>query len=168
MLISLRRIMRAIDLHSKQLERQVGLTVPQILIMQTVDVTDSLPVSEIARRVSLSQATVTSILDRLEKKDFIRRDRNHSDRRIVSISLTPSGKNQIDNAPDLLQEDFINRFEQLEPWEQKMLTSALERIAAMMDAEKVDASPILQVGEILTDQPLVANIPDEPSKASPR
>ena len=168
MLISLRRIMRAIDLHSKQLERQVGLTVPQILIMQTVDVTDSLPVSEIARRVSLSQATVTSILDRLEKKDFVRRDRNQTDRRIVSISLTPSGKSQIDNAPDLLQEDFINRFEQLEPWEQKMLTSALERIAAMMDAEKVDASPILQVGEILTDQPLVANIPDESSKASPR
>lgn len=159
--------MRAIDLHSKKLEREAGLTVPQILIMQAVDATDSLPVSEIARRVSLSQATVTSILDRLVKKGFVRRDRNSTDRRIVSISLTPSGKNQIFNAPELLQEDFLNRLGELEPWEQKMLTSALERIASMMDAEKVDASPILQVGEILTDQPPAANTLAAPSKASP-
>jgi hypothetical protein len=56
------------------------------------------------------------------------------------------------SAPSLLQEEFVARFEQLEGWEQKMLTAAVERIAAIMDAEAVDASPILQVGDILPEQ----------------
>jgi DNA-binding MarR family transcriptional regulator len=151
-LVALRRITRAIDLHSKKLERQVGLTVPQILILQAVDEEGSLSVKELARRVSLSQATVTSVLDRLVKKDLVQRERNLTDRRSVSILLTREGKAQIENAPELLQEDFISSFEQLEPWEQKMLTSAVERIAAIMDAEKVDAAPILQVGDITPKQ----------------
>ncbi len=53
------------------------------------------------------------------------------------------------NAPELLQEEFVSKFNELESWEQKMLTSAVERIASIMDAETVDASPILQVGEII-------------------
>lgn len=145
--------MRAIDLHSKKLERQVGLTVPQILVLQTVDEEGGLSVKELARRVSLSQATVTSIIDRLVKKDLVKRERSHTDRRSVNILLTADGKEQISHAPELLQEDFISSFEKLEPWEQKMLTSAVERIAAIMDVQKVDAAPILQVGEILQEQP---------------
>ena len=152
-LVALRRIMRAIDLHSKQLEKQAGLTVPQILVMQAIDESGQLPVSEIARQVALSQATVTSVLDRLEKKGFVKRARSSKDRRVVSVSLTVAGSTCVDNAPDLLQEDFVARFDQLESWEQKMLTAAVERIAALMDAEQVDASPILQVGEILPGKP---------------
>ena len=148
-LTALRRIMRAIDLHSKKLEHSVGLTVPQILILQTVGEAGSLGVSEIARRISLSQATVTSVIDRLVRKELVTRDRNTSDRRVVSIALTEKGAEQLEDAPGLLQEEFVTRFGALEPWEQKMLTAAVERIASIMDAETVDASPILQVGEIL-------------------
>jgi len=148
-LVALRRIMRAIDLHSKKIEHSAGLTVPQILILQKIEEAGSLGVSEIARRVSLSQATVTSVIDRLVRKDLVTRERDHTDRRVVNISLTKRGAEQLEGAPGLLQEEFINRFDTLEPWEQKMLTAAVERIASIMDAEEVDASPILQVGEIL-------------------
>jgi len=152
-LIALRRIMRAIDLHSKKLERSAGLTVPQILILQTVGEAGSMSVSEIARHVSLSQGTVTSIIDRMVRKDLVQRTRDNADRRVVSISLTRRGTEQLDRAPGLLQEEFINRFDTLEPWEQKMLTAAVERIATIMDAEAVDASPILQTGEIVPANP---------------
>jgi DNA-binding MarR family transcriptional regulator len=152
-LTALRRIMRAIDLHSKQLEKQAGLTLPQILVLQSVEEAGSLPVSEIARAVSLSQATVTSVLDRLARKNLIRRERNSTDRRKVTVTLTKAGTDKVNDAPGLLQEDFVERFEQLEPWEQKMLIAALERIASLMDAQQVDASPILQVGEILRETP---------------
>jgi DNA-binding MarR family transcriptional regulator len=152
-LISLRRIMRAIDLHSKHLERQAGVTVPQILVLQTIDECGSLAVSELARRVSLSQATITSVIDRLAQKGLVRRDRSATDRRVVSVSLTDFGKVRIADAPELLQEDFIRRFEKLEPWEQKMLIAALERVASLMDAQEVDASPILQVGDMVETPP---------------
>lgn len=148
-LVALRRIMRAIDLHSKKLERSAGLTVPQILVLQALEEGGSLPVGEIARRVSLSQATVTSILDRLGRKDMLHRARDDRDRRVVTVSLTPAGADRVRHLPGLLQEDFVSRFESLEPWEQAMLTSAVQRIAAILDADGVDASPILQIGEIV-------------------
>lgn len=67
-LIALRQIIRAIDLHSKKLERESGLTGPQLLIMQIIHEEGPVTSSVLARSVSLSQATVTTILDRLEKK----------------------------------------------------------------------------------------------------
>ncbi|MGD2129810.1 MAG: MarR family transcriptional regulator [Lysobacterales bacterium] len=152
LLVALRRIMRAVDLHSKKLEREVGLTVPQILVLLSVHAAGSLRVSDIARDVSLSQATVTSVLDRLEKKGYVRRERRQDDRRAVSITLTSEGAARVDDAPDLLQEDFVARFTKLEPWEQNMLTSAVQRVASLMDAPEVDVSPILQVGEILPEK----------------
>ena len=141
--------MRAVDLHSKRLERQAGLTVPQILIMQAVQEAGVLQVSEIARRVSLSHSTVTSVLDRLEKKEVVQRNKIETDHRVVRVTLTIKGMEQITNAPELLQKDFVDRFQHLELWEQTMLTSAVQRIASLMDAQTVDASPILQAGEIL-------------------
>lgn len=151
-LTALRRITRAIYLHSKQLERQVGLTVPQILVLQAINENERPSVSDIARQVSLSQATVTSVINRLVKKDLVVRERSTSDRRKVRACLTESAVEVLENVPDLLQEDFIHRFERLESWEQKMLVSSLDRVASLMDAQNVDASPILETGEILTDK----------------
>jgi len=151
-LIALRRIMRAIDLHSKKLERSAGLTVPQILLLQALGEAGCTPVSELARLINLSQATVTSILDRLGRKKLVVRNRDSADRRVVTVSLTPEGARCIEQLPALLQEDFVNRFDQLEPWEQSMLTAAVQRIAAVLDATEVDASPILQTGEIAPEE----------------
>jgi DNA-binding MarR family transcriptional regulator len=147
-LVSLRRIMRAVDLHSKQLEKQAGLTVPQMLIMRTVAQAGSLPVNRIARAVSLSQGTVTSVLDRLEKRGYAGRKRDPGDRRVVAVSLTARGRALLAKAPGLLQEGFVRRYGQLPDWEQSLLVAAVQRIASLMGAETVDAAPILQVGEI--------------------
>ncbi len=151
-LIALRRIMRAIELRSKRLEKSAGLTVPQLLVLQELATAGELSVSEIARRISLSQGTVTSIVQRMEAKGLLQKHRSGQDRRRLEVALTDKGLDKLAMSPGLLQEEFVNRFQQLESWEQKMLTSALERIAEIMDAERVDASPILQVGEILTEK----------------
>jgi DNA-binding MarR family transcriptional regulator len=148
-LVALRRITRAIDLHSKQLEKSAGLTVPQLLVLQALGEADHLSVSDIARQINLSQGTVTSVLERMTAKGLVDRVRDPDDRRRVRISLSSEGETRLRAAPGLLQESFMERFGQLESWEQKMLTAAVERIASMMDAQAVDASPILQVGEIL-------------------
>jgi DNA-binding MarR family transcriptional regulator len=150
-LTALRRIMRAVDLHSKKLEREFGLTVPQILVLQALDEAGGLPVSELARRVSLSQATVTSILDRLGRKELLKRERDAPDRRVVTVSLTAAGARRVRHLPGLLQENFVIRFDRLEAWEQSMLTAAVQRIAAMLDPGLADASPILQSGELAAD-----------------
>ena len=113
MLVGLRRIMRAIDLRSKQLEKQVGLTVPQLLVLQQLHGAGELSVNEIARGVNLSQGTVTSMLLRLESKGILTRNKREDDRRKSSICLTKKGIDELLSAPELLQKEFISRFEKL-------------------------------------------------------
>ncbi|WP_156494910.1 MarR family winged helix-turn-helix transcriptional regulator, partial [Oleiphilus sp. HI0128] len=70
-LVSLRRVIRATDLHSKHLAKTTGLTAPQILLLQTIRNKGEVSIGELAHDMSLSQATVTTILDRLEKREFV-------------------------------------------------------------------------------------------------
>lgn len=147
-LISIRRITRAIDLQSKKLVKQTGLTAPQLVVMQSIRKQGRLSPSAVARDVALSQATITSILDRLEKAHLVRRERSSTDKRIVYACLTSEGQKRLEEAPELLQSGFLRQYRKLEDWERSMLVSALQRVATMMDAEDLDASPILDVGEI--------------------
>lgn len=142
-LISLRKIIRAIDLHSKRLERESGLTGPQLLLLQLIANSGEVTAGVIAREVSLSQATVTSIIDRLERKGLLQRERNTDDKRKVMVSLTTEGKSALEKAPTLMQESFINRFDKLEEWEQSQLLSSLQRLGDMMNASDLDAAPLL-------------------------
>jgi len=145
-LVSLRRVIRATDLHSKHLAKSTGLTTPQILLLQAIDKKSQASVSELAQDISLSQATVTTILDRLEGRDLVCRKRSERDKRKVFISLTASAKTLLKTAPKPLQDYFIRRFGALQDWEQTSIISALQRVASMMDAEKLDASPVLDTG----------------------
>ncbi|WP_415242696.1 MarR family winged helix-turn-helix transcriptional regulator [Zhongshania sp.] len=147
-LISLRRVTRAIDLHSKHLMKTAGLTAPQMLILQTLRDQGDAIISDVANQISLSQATVTSILDRLEKRGLVMRERSRQDKRKVFACLTEAGNDLIRNAPMPLQDYFIRQFSDLQDWEQTQIISALQRVAHMMDAQHIDAAPLLDVGAI--------------------
>jgi DNA-binding MarR family transcriptional regulator len=120
--------------------------------MQAISSTKGVTLGEIASAVSLSQATVSSILDRLEKRELISRERSTIDKRRVHAYLTDQGLQVLRDAPMPLQEQFARQFADLQDWEQSMITSALQRVACMMDADHIDASPILDVGTL--DRPI--------------
>lgn len=151
-LIAIRKIIRATDLHSRQLTKTVGLTAPQLLVLQAIRGLGAVAISRLSTEVSLSQATVTTIIDRLEKRGFVARQRSEQDKRVVHALLTDSGRQAVDSAPTPLQEAFSIRFEQLQDWEQSLILSALQRVAAMMDAEDLDASPFLELGDLAPNQ----------------
>ena len=145
-LISLRRVIRATDLHSKQLVKTTSLTAPQLLLLQAIRDNSDVTIGEVAKKISLSQATVTTILDRLEKRELVKRVRSTKDKRRVHVYLTDKASEILMDAPVPLQEQFSAQFNDLELWEQTMIISSLQRIAQMMDAEDIDASPVLDVG----------------------
>jgi DNA-binding MarR family transcriptional regulator len=148
MLVSLRKIMRAVDLHSKDLKRKFGLTGPQLIILQEVASHNQISASELARSVSLSQATVTDIVNRLAREGYLSKERSSTDKRRVMIRPLEKCRKILEKAPPPLQETFTNRFARLEHWEQMMLLSALNRIVYMMSAVEIDAQPILEAGSI--------------------
>ncbi len=146
--MALRRVIRATDLHSKHLAKTTGLTAPQLLLLQTLRDKGSQTIGELAGHMSLSQATVTTIIDRLEKKSLVSRERSTTDKRKVFALLTEDGVGVLKDSPLPLQEQFARQFSDLQQWEKTMIISALQRIAHMMDAQHIDAAPVLDVGKL--------------------
>lgn len=145
-LVALRRIIRAIDLRSRSLVTRYGLTGPQLTVLKQLASREGISIGELTRGVHLSQATVTGILDRLAKRDLVRRERSTEDRRRVQVWLTEAGRTLLADAPPLLQEEFTEQFENLEDWEQTQILSAIQRVVAMMEARHIEAAPILTTG----------------------
>jgi len=153
LLISLRRVIRAISMHSRQLNKESGLTGPQLLVMRKIAELDAPLAKQVAQEITLSAATVTTILDRLESRNLVIRTRSETDKRKVHLSLSEAGSNLLSSSPQPLQEHFIKRYQHLEEWEQSQLLSSVERIASMMDATELDAAPVLLLGKIQADEP---------------
>lgn len=152
-LVSLRRITRAIDLHSRRLHKETGLTTSQLLVMEIIDRLEDPSPSMIAREIVLSQATVTTLLDRLEKSGHVLRTRSAADKRQVSVSLTPRGEEVVGNAPELLQAGFLREFRKLPDYQRNLLVASLQQIAHLMAADELEASPILVLGEFENTPP---------------
>ena len=147
-LIALRKITQSISMNSKSLVKRVGLTGPQLMILQEIVHAGEVSVGEVAKAISLSQGTVTGILERMEKRELVTRRRSESDRRRVLVKATTSGKALLETAPPLMQEAFVERFNSLQDWEQNMILCSLQRLVTIMDAKAIQAAPILATGPI--------------------
>lgn len=147
-LSSLRRIIRTVDQNEKELSQLSGLTLPQLLLLQTLQSGQPMTTGALAKHMDLAQATVTSILDRLENRGLVTRTRNPIDKRKVWIELTPAGLERLNTAPDTLQHRFVSRFNDLKEWEQSMLLSALECVAELIEAPDTHIAPMLDGGEL--------------------
>ncbi|MBN2445807.1 MAG: winged helix-turn-helix transcriptional regulator [Phycisphaerae bacterium] len=145
---ALRRIIRAIDLQSRRLVEEFGLTGPQLVTLEAAASLGPVSASVLARTVHLSRPTLTGILDRLERRGFISRDRDQRDRRSWSVGVTPAGQEILERTPSLLQNSFRQELAKLEQWEQTLILAMLQRIASMMDVEDLDAAPVLVTGSV--------------------
>lgn len=151
-LVGLRRIIRATDRHAKTVSRGAGMTPSQLLVLQTITRQNSATIGGLAREMNLSQATVTTLVDRLEARGFVRRERNNLDRRKIDVFPTEQGLVVLNAGFTRYQEKIAKGFEALESWEQGQILATLARIASLMEAKDLDASPVLDVGEI--DRPI--------------
>ncbi|WP_372893950.1 MarR family winged helix-turn-helix transcriptional regulator [Rhodosalinus sp.] len=147
-LIALRRILRATELYGRELARTAGLTPVQVRVLQIVAMRDGVTPKELSAQMGVSQATVSTLLDRLSAKGMLRRERSSRDRRQTNVVLTDAGQEAVGRAPDALQQQYVRAFEGLEDWEQAMIVAALERVASMLNAADLDAAPVLDHGEI--------------------
>ena len=145
---AIRRIIRAVDLHSRRLVDEHGLTGPQLAVLREAERLGHTSVSALARAVHLSQPTVTGILDRLGRRGVVDRCRDPTDRRSVNVTVTTEGQQILNRAPSLLQDRFRRELAKLREWELTMTLASLQRIAEMMEAETLEASPVLVAGPV--------------------
>lgn len=149
---SLRRVIRAVDLHSRKLAMQYNITGPQLACLTAMAEQGAMTASTLARSVYLSPSTIVGILDRLEQKGLAERKRSERDRRVVQVSLTEAGLALVDKNPSSLQENLASALQELPELEQVSITMALERIVDLMEAGNIDASPVLETGALVRQE----------------
>ena len=132
---SIRRIAHAIDIRSKRIGRQTGLTIPQIVVLQAVSDQGALTTAAISRQANLSPATTVTILDKLEAKGLIERNRSSEDRRKVQAVLTQAGSATLSSAPSLFAEGFASEFAAFSTSEQKAIVMSFLRVADLLDPQ---------------------------------
>jgi DNA-binding MarR family transcriptional regulator len=143
---ALRRIIRAVDLHSRGLLHSFGLTAPQLMTLRELARLSPAPVGALSKAVHVSQATMTGILDRLEQRALLQRTRDGADRRSVTITITPEGVKLLKRAPSLLQDHFREQLAILKRADQRNILQVLEQMAKMMGVMDLAAAPILMTG----------------------
>jgi len=145
---SLRRIMRAVDVYSHKLSAEYKITSPQLLCLQTLYDDGPLTMSALAKLVQLSPSTVVGILDRLELKGLVVRERSTQDRRIVLGHITDSGRELVDTVPSLLQNRLAAGLSRLEERELIVIAQSLERIVSLLEVGDGEVAPLLEAGPI--------------------
>ncbi|MGD8413085.1 MAG: MarR family transcriptional regulator [Candidatus Latescibacterota bacterium] len=149
---ALRKIIRSVDIYSKKLVGSHDVTAPQLVCLITIAQEGPLSLKRIAEKVYLSPSTVVGILDRLESKGLVLRARDTRDRRLVNVTATATGRQLASNAPSPLQSGLAHALKDLPEIEQATIALSLNRIVDLMEAESIDASPVLDTGTILTDE----------------
>lgn len=145
---ALRRIIRSVDLHSRKLSMQHNITAPQLVTLLAIADHGPVTIAGLSSEIHLSPSTLVGIIDRLENKGLVERKRDTQDRRRVFIQITKHGKKFSSSAPSPLQERLAQSLEALTPLERSTIALSLERVVEFMEAEDLDAAPMLETGFI--------------------
>ena len=95
----LRIIFRASQSHARWVEKECGLSSAQLWMMWELFNAPGLRVSELAKILSIHPSTCSNMLDKLQKKELISRDRSDTDQRSVHLNLTEKGTSLLAKAP---------------------------------------------------------------------
>jgi len=151
-MISVRKIVRAINLESKRVEKNFGISIPQLLTLKYLKEKPDYKTTMRSLRefLSLNASTVTGIVSRLETKGFIARLPDPSDKRSTPIVLTSKGDDLIKKTNLSLHEKISKNLEALNEEEYSAIVESFQTIINFLNIEDLDASPIITGGDEIT------------------
>lgn len=132
---SLRRIIKSLQDYSQEVFSHFGVTGPQLWALKTIHQMGSLSLGELSREMYLNPSTVSGVVDRLEKKGYVVRDRTDKDRRVVKVRLTPEGKVLVKKAPNPVQGKMIYGLRKLRREELSLIYESVQKLVEIMEAQ---------------------------------
>lgn len=103
-----RTVIRAIQAHSAWVERQCGVSAAQLWALWEIHAEPGLRVKDISERLSIQPATASNLLDKIQSKGLIRRDRCGPDQRVVQLFPTEAGEALLARAPGPAEGALLN------------------------------------------------------------
>lgn len=132
---SLRRIVRALQDYSREVSSKFGITAPQLWALKTIFQHDGLPLGELSRKMYLHPSTISGVIDRLENKGYVVRDRSKTDRRVVTVRLSPAGESLVKRAPSPAQGKMIHGLRGLSEDELNVIFCSVRKLVEIMEAQ---------------------------------
>lgn len=144
-LIKIRKIVRSVDIESKKIQKEHGVSIPQVLCLNFLHDSPNFQASqgEIKKFLNLNSSTVSGIINRLEKKGLLARLPKFGDKRVVNIALTSDGDKLLSNIPSLLHEQLSEKLQKQDDSELKKVEESLETLIQLLEIEQVEASPLI-------------------------
>ena len=114
-IVSIRKIVRSLNLESKAIQKDFGLSITQLLclghLQNSLDYRSTH--KDLMELLSLNSSTVSGILNRLEKRGYIARLSNEFDKRSKLILLTASGIKLLEETPNVLHDRLAEKLSKL-------------------------------------------------------
>ena len=144
-LIKIRRIVRSINLESKKIQKEYGISIPQVLCLKFLHNSSNYQATqgEIKNFLNLNASTVTGIINRLEKKRYLARLPKTGDKRVVKIALTSAGDQLLSQIPLLLHSQLSEKLQVLDEEELKQVENSLDTLVTLLQIQKIEASPMI-------------------------
>jgi len=145
LMISIRKIVRAVNLESKRIEKDFGLSIAQVLTLKFLkENTEYKSTMKLLKEyLSLNASTVTGIITRLENKGLVARLPNPNDKRSTPIILPSKGDELVNKTNESLHERMSNSTQKFNEEEFSQIIVSLETIIELFDIKDLDASPII-------------------------
>ncbi len=134
---NIRRVFQVVNDKSKEAERETGITGPQLWAIKVIGELGTVRVSDLAARMYLNPSTVVGILNRLESRGFVRRNRSDDDRRVVKVQLTDVGKELLVRAPEVASGLLVSGLETLTLKELNNIEAGLDTLVSILGAQKL-------------------------------
>ncbi len=122
---------------SERLLRQ-GISMTQLHVMHLLDGHGEMAMSHLAEMLDVSVSNATGIVDRVEERGFVERDRVPTDRRIVLVRITDGGRRMLDDV-EVLREEILERIlDRLDETQLMGVAAALDDLRAAIAATLTD------------------------------
>lgn len=152
-LIKIRKIVRSINLESKKIEKEHGVSIPQVLCLHYLKNSDNYQATqgELRKFLNLNSSTISGIINRLEIKGLVARLPRQGDKRIVNIALTSKGDLLLQQIPSLLQVKLSERLDKLDNKIVIQIFESLEFLVNLLDINDIEAFPSFPADDIHVD-----------------
>jgi DNA-binding MarR family transcriptional regulator len=134
----IRKLIQGAELYTKELNKKHSVTAAQLNCLLALYENGPLPPSQIAKHMMVKSSTVTGVIDRLEHKALVSRQRNSPDRRIINIRLTAGGKKMAEVAPPPIQQRVIDGLQRLSDKELEQIILSLTKLTRMLDVQDLE------------------------------
>lgn len=144
-LINIRKIVRSINLESKRIQKDYGVSIPQVLCLNYLHHSPNFQStqSSIKSFLNLNSSTVSGIIQRLERKGLIARLPKTGDKRVTNVILTAVGENLLNDIPPLLHDRLSKKLENYNEDDLMNIETVLNQLVSILQISDIDASPLI-------------------------